>query len=125
LTPAYLKEFVERKIGKLDCKIDINSDKYEAWSTYIANCDTKDEEKLVIHNPVICCFIGTYLILLKEIWQNWKFFKDAQELKNHFVEILRKEMADKKDDNKNKEAEKEYEYDVDEKTLEKVMKNAN
>ena len=34
-------------------------------------------------------------------------------------------MADKKDDNKNKEAEKEYEYDVDEKTLEKVMKNAN
>jgi len=35
LSPQFKEEFIERKIGRLDAKLDKKSDKFDAWSTYM------------------------------------------------------------------------------------------
>ena len=41
--------------------------------------ESAEEDSEVIRNSVLVCIIKTHLILLKEQWDRWKFFKSSKD----------------------------------------------
>ena len=77
LSDLFYKEYINRKITKLNAKLNKKHEMYESWSRYMAACETVgDEEENVVANAVLVVIIKNWLVVLKEKWQNWKYIED-------------------------------------------------
>lgn len=74
--------------------------------------ESAEEDSEVIRNSVLVCIIKTHLILLKEQWDKWKFFKSSKddqgkavnkELKEYKRDV-RKKINDKEKEKRSQEA---------------------
>jgi hypothetical protein len=75
--------------------MDINYIK-EGIASYKVACNQTGEISNVIRNHVHILVFKKHLIILKEHWEGYRFFKTTKELKKYLEEVKARDLADKK-----------------------------